>query len=239
MSKGRRKLAKPSDTAPPADPVFDILDHAGLGLENVRDVFRPPLPGDKIEDIFDWFWASERTDKAKGKDKSELLELLRTAARPFPLTARMCVADLLERYRLIICTQMQGQHGPIAAEEENTEQKAQFIRMLRSVEPTSDATRVELAAMLQSHKLKLRPGKQPTPFYREPNSEWVLKLAGYEVRRMRKAKISIEQALEQVANDRGIKLPTLRNYWEKRRGSTRKIKQEAIRASTEQSKVRT
>lgn len=202
---------------------IDWRFHAGRGLEDARHLFQPTLSGDSIDDVLDWYYACEAVDE-DSRNKKELIDLLKRENGSFPVTARICVADLLERHRLLVHSQFPGIRGdPKIVVEEVTKEKSEIIRQLVSDETFSREQRMALVELLVTCELKRRRGKQKTPTYRLPNSEWVLELACYEIYRRRRSKVRIEDAIAQVATERGLKPDVLRNAWAGRRGYTREL----------------
>lgn len=230
MIKKRGEAEKSSARSTSVDD--DLDGHSGVGLENLRDVFHPPLPADNIEDVYDWYCACEEVDTTEAKNKTALIDLVQSD-RSLPFTARACIADLLTRYRFIVRTQLTGLLGGVVeAEEENTTDTQAIMEQLISEEPFSLITRRALADLLSGYEMKRYKGKQPTPFYRWSNKEWLLELARYEVRRVRRSGKSVEDAVHLVAREGGLDVDVLRNAHAKRRGATTQMRERVARLRT-------
>jgi hypothetical protein len=101
--------------------------------------------------------------------------------------------------------------------------KGPLLDLLRSEYDLPREARAYLADLLERRQLKKKRGGQSVPAYDRTDTEQRLTLAIEDVRRLRKSRVSVEAALDQVSKSHGIPLEVLATRYHGSRGSTRRM----------------
>jgi hypothetical protein len=101
--------------------------------------------------------------------------------------------------------------------------KEPLLKLLRSEHDLPREARVYLADLLARHQLKKKRGGQSVPAYDRTDADQRLLLAIEDVRRLRKKRVSVKEALDRVSESHGISPEVLATEYRGSRGSTRRM----------------
>jgi hypothetical protein len=101
--------------------------------------------------------------------------------------------------------------------------KGRLLDLLKSEHDLPREARFYLADLLARHELKKKRGGQSVPAYDRSDTEQRLILAIEDVRRLRKRRVSVGEALDRVSRSHGIPLEVLAAAHRGSRGSTRRM----------------